>query len=60
MKPKNQHGGARDGAGSPLKHGEPTKLIGVRMPVSLIQAVDASKGVSRTDKLIKLLKSILN
>lgn len=42
MAKKVTHGGRRDKAGRPLGHGEPTKSISVRVPLSLLKQIDRS------------------
>lgn len=58
MKPKKpQHGGTREGSGRHPKHGEPTQYIGLRLPVSLVKAIDAAG--KRTDIVIAALRKYL-
>lgn len=52
-------GGARKGAGAPLKYGEPTKVINIRLPLSVLERVDQEPG-SRAETIVEALKLYLN
>jgi hypothetical protein len=53
-KPKNQHGGTREGSGRKPKHGEPTERVTVRLPVSIVAQLG-----NRTETILKALKQYL-
>lgn len=56
---KQTHGGKRLGAGRPLGHGEPTTSVQVRVPKSLLAAIDAAaagREVSRNQIIIEALQ----
>jgi metal-responsive CopG/Arc/MetJ family transcriptional regulator len=55
-----QHGGKRPGAGRPLGHGEPTTSVQIRVPNSLLAAIDeaaAGREVSRNQIIIEALQA---
>ena len=61
MTDKITHGGRRDGAGRKLGHGEPTKSISVRVPLSLIAKIDRSAqslDISRNQYIIDVLTGV--
>lgn len=51
-------GGVRPGAGAPLKYDEPTQLISVRIPISLVKLID-NTGHHRSDVIIQALRQAL-
>ena len=57
---KQTHGGKRPGAGRPLGHGEPTTSVQIRVPNSLLAAIDetaAGREVSRNQIIIEALQA---
>ena len=57
---KQTHGGKRPGAGRPLGHGEPTTSVQIRVPNSLLTAIDeaaAGREVSRNQIIIEALQA---
>ena len=58
----NTHGGKRPGAGRPLGHGEPTTSIQVRVPNSMLVAIDeaaAEKDTSRNQIIVMSINHAL-
>lgn len=56
---KPTHGGARQGAGRPPIHGEPTVAVSLTLPqswVERIRAYAAEHGVSRSQAAVALLR----
>lgn len=52
------HGGPRPGAGRPPKHGEPSVSVQVRIPESLVAAMDA-RTESRSDIVVEAVRQYL-
>lgn len=54
-------GGKREGAGPPLKYGEPTRMVSLRLPASAADRLRTEaerRGLSQTELLIVLLRSL--
>ena len=46
----NTHGGTRPGAGRKPAHGEPTEVITLRLPASLVAKIDAAAVADETNR----------